>query len=72
MNLTSGIIPGLFQVDKRVKLSSFFYNLGISVFGATTPFICTYLYSQFSQLAPFIYITFLSVIGAFFLSRIEG
>lgn len=72
MNLTSGIIPGLFQVDKRAKLSSFFYNLGISVFGATTPFICTYLYSQFSQLAPFIYITFLSVIGAFFLTRIEG
>lgn len=67
MNITSFLIPGLFEREYRSRLVSLFYNVGIAIFGATTPLMCTVLYKNISDSMPFIYIGLISVISTVFL-----
>jgi len=70
MNTTAIIIPEMFHRNERVKILSWYYNLGISILGSTTPFVCTLLIKEFSSIFPFIYIIFISIIGSIFLLKI--
>lgn len=72
MNITALIIPQMFEKKERSRVSSWYYNLGISLLGSTTPFICSVLLDRFSNVYPFLYIGFISFIGSLFLMRIRN
>ncbi|MBS0350523.1 MAG: MFS transporter [Proteobacteria bacterium] len=61
---TAAITANLFPVRHRLSGIGFAYNLSMSIFGGTTPLICTYLIARAHfLLVPALYITGAAVIG---------
>ena len=61
---TAAMTANLFPVRHRLSGIGFAYNLSMSIFGGTTPLVCTYLIARTHfLLAPALYITAAAVIG---------
>lgn len=58
------LLPSLFFTDVRYRALSISFNISVSIFGGTTPLVCSYLvHATGNPLAPAFYLAGVSVIG---------
>ena len=58
------LLPSLFFTDVRYRALSISFNISVSIFGGTTPLVCSYLvHATGNPLAPAFYLTGVSIIG---------
>lgn len=70
---TAAISASLFPIQHRLSGLGLAYNFSMSLFGGTTPLVCTYLITKMhSPLAPAIYITFAAIIGVIAIMSIRS
>ncbi|WP_267377773.1 MFS transporter [Bacillus sp. GM_Baccil_2] len=58
------LLPSLFFTDVRYRALSISFNISVSIFGGTTPLVCSYLvHATGNPLAPAFYLAGVSIIG---------
>jgi len=69
MNITVISIPPLLNQQVRSKYSCWYYNLGLSCLGSTSPYFCTLLSTHLSQIYAVLYITSISLVAGIMLIK---